>query len=74
VSLHCDWPDAAGAEVQIALPGVAQPLPARVARADGRVLALAFHQDEATLRRADQALATFAAAAGTMAERQLAVG
>jgi methyl-accepting chemotaxis protein len=64
VSLQCDMRDAAGTEVLIALPGLTQPVPARVARADGRMVAFAFHQDEATLRRVDQVMETVAAATG----------
>ncbi len=56
VSLRCDLRAEAGEEVQITLPGVAEPVGARVVRGDGRLLALAFRQDAAMLRLVDQAL------------------
>ena len=56
VSVRSDWRDEAGMEVQVVLPGAAQPVAARVARAEGGLLALAFHQDAATVRQVDQAL------------------
>ncbi len=56
LSVRSDWRDEAGMEVQVVLPGAAQPVAARVARAEGGLLALAFHQDAATVRQVDQAL------------------
>ncbi|HEX3991448.1 MAG TPA: methyl-accepting chemotaxis protein, partial [Acetobacteraceae bacterium] len=57
VSLQTDWTAPAGTEVQIVLPGVDTPVTARTARTRNGVLALAFRQEEAMLRRVDMALA-----------------
>jgi methyl-accepting chemotaxis protein len=56
VLLRCAWRGDAGIEVEILLPGAAQPVAARVGRCDGGSLALAFRQDEAMLRQVDRAL------------------
>lgn len=57
VSLRCDWRGDVGTEVAVELPGGGAQVGARVVRCEGGVLALAFLQDEAVLRRVDQALA-----------------
>jgi hypothetical protein len=67
VALRCDWSAEAGTEVRVELPGVAQPIAARCARAAGGSLALAFHQEEATLRLVDKALAAIGARTTTAA-------
>jgi methyl-accepting chemotaxis protein len=56
ISLRCAVQATAGTEATMVLPGAGQPLPARVVRADAGVLALAFHQDDAVLRRVDAVL------------------
>jgi methyl-accepting chemotaxis protein len=56
VALRCDWQSAAGVEVQVVLPGGAGVVTARTVRTENGVLALAFRQDEAMLRRVDVAL------------------
>ena len=61
VSVRCDWRSDAGSEVSIALPGADGTIVARVVRSGGGMLALAFRQDEAMLRRVDQSLAFIAA-------------
>ena len=57
LSVRCDWPADIGTDVQIDLPGAAQSVVARAVRSNGAVLALAFRQDEATLRLVDRAVA-----------------
>ncbi|MEJ0016440.1 MAG: methyl-accepting chemotaxis protein [Acetobacteraceae bacterium] len=57
VSIETDWSAPAGTEVQVELPGNSEGVPARIVRDIGGVLALAFRQDEAVLRKVDQALA-----------------
>jgi methyl-accepting chemotaxis protein len=56
VALRTDWWAAAGTEVQVELPGTREPVVARTARSHDGLLALAFRQDEAVLRRVDAAL------------------
>jgi methyl-accepting chemotaxis protein len=56
VALGCDWSMAPGTEVQLDLPGVSEPVQARVCRAAGGKLGLAFRQDLATLRHVDTVL------------------
>ena len=56
VALGCDWSMAPGTEVQLDLPGVSEPVQARVCRAAGGKLGLAFRQDLANLRRVDTVL------------------
>jgi methyl-accepting chemotaxis protein len=56
VSLRTDWWSDAGTEVSVLLSNGGTPVLARTARTDGSVLALAFRQDDATLRRVDTAL------------------
>ncbi len=56
VSVRCDWQCEAGAEVQVVLPGVAEPVGARVVRSGNGSLALAFREDPAMLRQVDRAL------------------
>jgi hypothetical protein len=54
--LKTDWSPQAGTEVRLDLPGLGEPVFARVAyRRDG-LLALAFRQDEVVLRRVDAVL------------------
>jgi PilZ domain len=60
VSLHCDWRAGPGKDVPMELPGAGGPVTARVVRSEGGKLALAFRQDEAVLRRVDQAIALIA--------------
>jgi methyl-accepting chemotaxis protein len=57
LALRCDWRADAGTEVQIELPGADGTVAARDVRSVGGVLVLAFRQDEAMLRRVDQAMA-----------------
>ena len=66
VALRTDWWAAAGAEVQVLLPGTDAPVGARTARTNDGVLALAFRQDEAMLRQVDASLSHI----GALAERQ----
>jgi len=56
MALRTDWWDAAGTEVQVALPGSSGTVTARTVRTDNGQLALAFRQDEAMLRQVDAAL------------------
>ena len=63
VSLRSDWWTDAGTEVQVELPGAGGAVAARTVRSDGRVLALAFRNDEAALQRIDGALACIGAEA-----------
>ena len=56
VALHSRWQAQPGAAVDITLPGTDGPVAARLVRADGKLLALAFRQDDASLRRIDQAI------------------
>jgi methyl-accepting chemotaxis protein len=65
VLLLTPWSTSAGTEVQVVLPGGNDPVSARMVRADGGHLALAFRQDAATLLRLDAALLQIAG----MAER-----
>jgi len=57
VSLRCDEVAEAGTEVEVELPGAEGAVRARSVRCDRGVLALAFRQDEAVLRRVDRVLA-----------------
>jgi methyl-accepting chemotaxis protein len=66
-SLHCAWRGDAGTEAQVTLPGATHPVMARVVRADGGLLALAFHQDAATLHLVDQAIDHITAGPGATA-------
>lgn len=52
-----------GVEVRLDLPGADGPVIARAVRSDQGLLALAFRQDEAMLRRVDRALEHIAASA-----------
>lgn len=56
VGLRCDWQAAGGAEVEIDLPGSDKAVVARMVRRRDGLLALAFRQDAAVLRRVDLAL------------------
>lgn len=56
VGLQCDWQAAVGAEVEIDLPGSDKAVVARMVRSRDGLLALAFRQDAAVLRRVDSAL------------------
>jgi methyl-accepting chemotaxis protein len=56
VALRTNWSAAAGAEVQIVLPGVGAFVVARVVRTAGGQLSVAFRQDETMLRHVDAAL------------------
>jgi methyl-accepting chemotaxis protein len=67
ISLRSDLRADAGTELTLGLPGVAGEVTARVVRSQGGVLALAFRQDEAMLRRVDQALAFVGAGAAAAA-------
>ena len=60
VSLRCDAPFEAGLDVQLDLPG-SGAVSARTVRSEKGVLGMAFRQDEASLRRLDQALARIGA-------------
>lgn len=72
VALRCPWRAEAGTEVEIALPGAAEPVRARVVRSSGGSLALAFHEDEAMLMHVDRALGHIAEAAGGIAAQRKA--
>ena len=56
IGLRCDWQAAVGAEVEIELPGTDKAVVARMVRSRDGLLALAFRQDAAVLRRVDVAL------------------
>ena len=56
VALRCDWQAEAGTEVQIVLPGTDRALAARMVRATGGLIGLAFRQDAASLALVDAAL------------------
>jgi hypothetical protein len=58
---RCDWRAGARTEVTIELPEAGGSVIARIVRSEGGVLALAFRQDEAMLRRVDQVLASISA-------------
>ena len=55
-ALHCNLSLAAGAAVEVQLPGVDGSVPARVTRAGDGILALMFDQDATALARIDQIL------------------
>jgi methyl-accepting chemotaxis protein len=57
ISLRSDWSEDAGTEITVKLPGTDDAVAARTVRFERGVLALAFPQDPATLRRVDTALA-----------------
>ncbi|HEY2621562.1 MAG TPA: methyl-accepting chemotaxis protein [Acetobacteraceae bacterium] len=61
VALRTEWSAQAGTEVQVELPGAGGAVTARVVRGEGRVLVLAFRQEEAMLHRVDAALDRIAA-------------
>ena len=56
IALRTDWWSAAGTEVQVELSGAREAVIARTVRNQNGLLALAFRQDEALLRRVDAAL------------------
>lgn len=56
VGLQCDWQADVGAEVEIDLPSSDKAVVARMVRSRDGLLALAFRQDAAVLRRVDSAL------------------
>jgi len=56
LGLRCDWKGEPGAEVPVLLPGIEAAVSARVIRAGGGTLGLAFRQDAATLALVDQSL------------------
>ena len=57
LAVLASWTEQAGTELTVTLPGIDLPVPARVVRGGSGSVALAFHQDPATLSRVDQALA-----------------
>jgi methyl-accepting chemotaxis protein len=61
VGLRCDWAAEPGTEVEVELPGTDLAVVARALRTANGLLGLAFRQDEAMLRRVDQALARIGA-------------
>jgi len=61
VALRTGWWTQAGVEVQVELPGIGEKVVARTVRSEGGLLALAFRQDTAMLRRVDAALEHIAA-------------
>ncbi len=61
ISLRSDWHADVGTEVQLELPGADGVVTARTVRSQDGMLALAFRQDEAMLRRVDGALARIGA-------------
>jgi hypothetical protein len=56
LGLHCDWNGESGSEVSVVLPGTETAVSARVIRAAGGQLGLAFRQDVTTLTLVDQGL------------------
>ena len=56
VALRCDWWTRAGMAVGVGLPGLDNPLPARLVRSTGGLLSLAFLQEEEVMLRVDQAI------------------
>ncbi|MGA3002733.1 MAG: methyl-accepting chemotaxis protein [Acetobacteraceae bacterium] len=56
LGLRCDWSGEPGSEVSVVLPGIEAAVSARVIRAGGGNLGLAFRQDSATLALVDQTL------------------
>jgi methyl-accepting chemotaxis protein len=71
ISVRCDWQPEAGTDVRITLPGASEPVGVRVVRSQGGLLALAFRQDEATVRHIDQALDHIGRANGVAPSREL---
>jgi methyl-accepting chemotaxis protein len=67
IALRCDWKPEAGTEVQVDLPNGGGAVTARAVRWQDGVLALAFRQDEAVLRRIDQTLERIAGTATQVA-------
>lgn len=65
--LASSWTEQVGTEVSVTLPGVDGPVPARMVRSGNGAVALAFHQDAATLVRVDRALAAIGQATRTLA-------
>jgi methyl-accepting chemotaxis protein len=65
LGVRTGWWAETGTEVQVELPGAEGAVAARTVRSRDGLLALAFRQDEAVLRRVDQALARIGA--GTLA-------
>jgi methyl-accepting chemotaxis protein len=61
VSLRSDWWAHAGMAVELSLPGVDQPVAARLVRSSDGSLALSFVQDDTVLQRVDQAMERIAA-------------
>jgi methyl-accepting chemotaxis protein len=59
--LHCDRQPEAGTLLTVTLPGLTEPVTARVVRATGEVLSLSFRQDAATLARLEQWLPSLGA-------------
>ncbi len=56
-ALAANWPADPGSDVQVELPGISAPVAARVVRGGNSVIAIAFHQDQASLASLDRALA-----------------
>jgi methyl-accepting chemotaxis protein len=56
-ALAANWPADPGSDVQVELPGISAPVAARVIRGGNSVIAIAFHQDQASLASLDRALA-----------------
>ena len=56
LGLRCDWNGETGSEVSVVLPGTEATVSARVIRAAGGNLGLAFRQDAATLALVDRTL------------------
>ena len=56
LGLSCEWNGEAGLEVSVLLPGIDAAVTARVVRAGGGQIGLAFRQDAATLALVDRAL------------------
>ena len=67
IALASDWSASAGTEVQLQLPGVDDTIDARVVRAGKGALALSFRQNDAVMRRVDQALAHIAGTGRSLA-------
>lgn len=48
---------ASGCEVEVGLPGVTEPVPARVVRSDGKIVAICFRQEPNVLNHVEQTMA-----------------
>jgi methyl-accepting chemotaxis protein len=56
IALRTDWSAPVGLSVGVRLAGAEEPVPARLVRAEGGMVALSFRQNEAVMQRVDQAI------------------